>query len=169
MRERERESNNTTTLIETQHTRALLPPFSPSPPTFVENEIDGRRRTSCVTARIRTTRGGHSAEGGWESGALGRPEQRKTATRSEWESGRERDREGRDEEEDPIRISIYSRKGSVKRRERAEGGRGKECARGKGNLLFLSRSFETHIHTAERETHHTEEMKYGAVWRRESE
>ena len=69
----------------------------------------------------------------------------------------ERDREGRDEEEDPIRISIYSRKGSVKRREREEGGRGKECARGKGNLLFLSRSFETHIHT-ERETHHTEEM-----------
>ena len=93
----------------------------------------------------------------------GRPEQRKTATRSEWESGRERDREGRDEEEDPIRISIYSRKGSVKRRERADGGRGKECARGKGNLLFLSRSFETHI---QREKH-TEEMKYGAVVRRD--
>ena len=86
---------------------------------------------------------------------MGRPEQRKTATRSEWESGRERDREGRDEEEDPIRISIYSRKGSVKRREREEGGRGKECARGKGNLLFLSRSFETHIHRKrERNTQH---------------
>ena len=76
---------------------------------------------------------------------------------------RERDREGRDEEEDPIRISIYSRKGSVKRRERADGGRGKECARGKGNLLFLSRSFETHI---QREKH-TEEMKYVAVVRRD--
>ena len=102
--------------------------------------------------------------GGGRFGETGTEEDSHKKRVGVWE--RERDREGRDEEEDPIRISIYSRKGSVKRREREEGGRGKECARGKGNLLFLSRSFETHIHT-ERETHHTEEMKYGAVWRRD--
>ena len=149
----ERESNNTTALIETQHTRALLPPFSPPPPTFVENEIDGRRRTSCVSAMIRTTLGGHSAESGLEVGALGRPEQRKTATRSEWESGRERDREGRDEEEDPIRISIYSRKGSVKRRERAEGG-GRVCKR-EGKLVISFSIFRDTHTQKEREKHTT--------------
>ena len=50
-------------------------------------------------------------------------------------------RAGRDGEEDPIRISIYSRKDSVKQRER------EECRRGKENLLFsfsIFRKRDTH-------------------------
>ena len=151
-----RECNNTTALIETQHTRALLPPFSPPPPTFVENEIDGRRRTSCVSARIRTTLGGHSAESGLEAGALGRPEQRKTATRSEWESGRERET-GKAEMRKRTQSEFQFTPGRAQSnggREKREGG-GKSVQEGRETCYFFL-DLSRHTYTErEREKHTT--------------
>ena len=150
--------SNSTTRWNGNTTHALPLSFFP---TFAENEINGRR-TTCVSARLQTTQLGRRPV------ALVRTTERIGETGTEVDSHKKRVGE-RAEMRKRTQSEFQFTPGRAQSnggREQTEGG-GKSVQEGRETCYFFL-DLSRHTYTErERETHNTEELNYGAVWRRD--